>query len=126
MRNEQTDFADYDHWFRKGVFDKCNGRAPAFIRDETDLAVSAYFDGFDGNEVKIVEEMEIEFTPEDTVWRVWAEWDMGQEYLVFSSEDAAIHWADHEIGNDADLEFANFSEARDEGLAGLTELKLLS
>ena len=67
MRKE-TDFADYDHFYRLGVFDRCNGKSALYNRDPDDIAVCAYFDAYDGNEVAIeqpTEELEIEFTPEE-------------------------------------------------------------
>lgn len=55
-----SDFSDYDPFYRSGVFDACNGKPALYNRDENDIAVCAYFDGYDGNDAKINEPTEEE------------------------------------------------------------------
>jgi hypothetical protein len=50
---DKIEFADYDMYYRFGVFDKCNGMPPTMERDESSLGACAYFDGYDSNEVKL-------------------------------------------------------------------------
>jgi hypothetical protein len=125
------EFSQYDDARRRGVFDKCNGRAPAFIRDEDDAFIAAYFDGYDANEVKIgepqSEELEVEFIPEETVFQLWIEGDWGQYDLLFRSEKGAIAWANDTFANWENQEetWPDYDTAAGEGLAGIIPLTLL-
>lgn len=48
------EFSDYDDGFRRGVFDRCNGR-PCLIKSPGDGSLwdSGYLDGWNGNEQRI-------------------------------------------------------------------------
>lgn len=48
----ENDFNAYDHGFRLGTFDRCNGRTNRLLNgiDEADLFESGYADGFATNE----------------------------------------------------------------------------
>lgn len=49
------DFEAYDHGFRRGVFDKCNGRPMYDFSNIPDESIwkDGYMDGWEGNEVRI-------------------------------------------------------------------------
>ena len=80
------DTSDYDYYNRRGVFHKCNGFPPELERG-SGLAADAYFDGYDGNEVKIDNGplLEIEWTPPTTLRFVYTE-RVGEVEGVFDDE----------------------------------------
>lgn len=58
----------------------------------------------------------------ETLYRVWCEWDIGQEYLVFKTEDAAWDWAIQALidtGIDDEI-----SDLLENGLVGLQDLEV--
>lgn len=54
--------------------------------------------------------------------RIWCEWDIGQEYLVFSSEEKARKWLESHWPRDSG--FINWQEAWAEGFMGFQSLTL--
>ena len=62
------------------------------------------------------------------MYKLWMEWDLGQDYYVFTSEAAAMAWADEAIKLDEGLleEFPNgYSDAQEEGFAHLQKLTVI-
>lgn len=55
-----TEFSEYDHGYRLGTFDKCNGRTAPRIEETGDIFSTGYYDAWDGNEAKINEPTEEE------------------------------------------------------------------
>ncbi|QHJ79338.1 MAG: hypothetical protein [Bacteriophage sp.] len=58
-----------------------------------------------------------------TVIRIWCEWDIGNENIVFSDFDIARQWADQAI-KDSGLE-ESMEELEQHGLIGFEQLKLI-
>lgn len=59
-----------------------------------------------------------------SMFRITCEWDIGQEYLVFTTANEAINWA---VDNfDEDELGMTFDEARGDGLIGWQELEIVS
>ncbi len=60
------------------------------------------------------------------MWRVWIEWDFGQDQFVFSSEEKAEAWARSVIAAEAERsdnpEDWDFKALTEEGLIGWDEL----
>lgn len=132
-----TDFSDYDYGFRRGVFDKCNGRPCIVARGgDSILWDDGYLDGWDGNENKFPQ-MEPEPTGStfDTdqantpqrFFKLWVEWDYGQDSFVFDTEQAALDWLQRTATDiDDGAEGAmSAQEMFDEGLAGLDIVTLI-
>ena len=59
----------------------------------------------------------------DKMYRIFCEWDIGQEYLVFTTIENAINWAESVF--DEDEVGMTFEEARDDGLIGWQELEIV-
>jgi hypothetical protein len=62
------------------------------------------------------------------MFKVWLEWDCGQDYLVFTTEEKAIAWIDA-IAKDEDAglvdEFPNgYSDIDDAGLCYISKLEV--
>lgn len=60
---------------------------------------------------------------DNTLYMLWCEWDIGQEYYIFSSIESARHWAKGSLrmaGIEESLE-----EIEDEGLIGYKKVELL-
>lgn len=64
--------------------------------------------------------------------RIWCEWDIGHEYLVFATEDAAMRWlhnsdALHAMAADDDAQcFEDFFQSLiDRCYVGLEEVELI-
>lgn len=129
-------FEDYDNGFRCGVFDKCNGSLKRTLTDGC-IWDDGYSDGWDGNENKFPN-LEPEPTGstfdtdfgamvEPKFFRLWVEWDYGQNYYVFETEEMAKVWLDSttiftdlgEVGLDC------AQDLFDEGLAGLDIVTLI-
>ena len=53
-----AEFSEYDHGFRLGTFDKCNGRTAPRVEESGDIFSTGYYDGWLGNEAKIDEPTE--------------------------------------------------------------------
>lgn len=124
------EFTQYDDARRRGVFDKCNGRAPAHMRDEDDAWICAYFDGYDANESKFGEpELEVEFEPEGNVYKLWMEGDWGQDELIFGSEESAKARATElikdQLPEPQDDDWTCYEDAEKGGLAGIQELTFI-
>ena len=58
-----------------------------------------------------------------TVIRIWCEWDIGNENIVFSDFDIARQWADQAI-KDAGLE-ESMEELEQDGLIGFKQVQLI-
>lgn len=54
------------------------------------------------------------------VHKVWCEWDIGQEYVVFLTLDKAIEWALESLDK-SDID-DNFEDLLDQGLIGFDTL----
>lgn len=127
-----TEFSDYDNGFRAGTFDKCNGVVAMFERDDTDIWVCGYFDGYDGNEVLIEQQptgstfdTDQANTPQ-RFFKLWCEWDYGQDGYVFDTEQAAKDWLTRSVKEiDGDEPNVTVEEMFDEGLAGLDIVTLI-
>jgi len=61
--------------------------------------------------------------------RIWCEWDIGHEYLVFATEDAAMRWLHNNATLHAMAEeepFEDFFQSLiDNGYVGLEEVELI-
>ena len=57
------------------------------------------------------------------MFRLWLEWDFGQEDMVFSSEADARRWMELFVDPE-EVEFASHEEIFDEGMASIQELTL--
>lgn len=59
--------------------------------------------------------------------RVWCEWDLGQDYYVFTDEEKALAWLDKVVTSDNSLseEFSSGQQVIDEGLAGFKILTVI-
>jgi hypothetical protein len=140
MATEIDEFDAYDYGYRHGVFDKCNGEPRReFAASDDEIWIGGYNDGFDGNEVQIMKEVEPgEFSPapeeHETFLSLWAEWDFGQDGMLFESEETGRAWmwnamiAQYESEADMkeQMEFASVEELFDEtGLAGFTIVTLI-
>jgi hypothetical protein len=59
------------------------------------------------------------------MFRLWIEWDFGQENIVFSSQQNALDWFDGlEILDETD-ELLTYEVLHDEGLASIQELTVI-
>jgi hypothetical protein len=58
--------------------------------------------------------------------RIWCEWDIGQEGLVFRNDDAAMRWIrnNHRLKQEAELEELDF-ETFLQGLYDVEEIGLI-
>lgn len=123
-----SDFSDYDHFYRAGVFDACNGKPAQYNRDESDIAICGYFDGYDGNDNQFPDlEPEPTGSTFDTqqVFKLWIEGDWGQDYYIFGSEASAKAKATELIQAQASGEpdeWTCYEDAEAEGLAGIEPL----
>ena len=59
--------------------------------------------------------------------RIWCEWDLGQDYYVFTDEEKALAWLNKAVASNEDLsdEFSSGQQVIDEGLAGFKILTVI-
>lgn len=58
------------------------------------------------------------------MYRITCEWDIGQEYLVFTTAEEALNWAMDNF-DEVEMEMT-FEEAQGDGLIGWQELEIVS
>lgn len=56
--SEFARFENYDFGFRRGVFDKCNGKPMADVSNLEEIWRDGYLDGYEGNEVVLCDRTE--------------------------------------------------------------------
>ena len=61
-------------------------------------------------------------------FKLWCEWDYGQDYYIFTSEDAGKAWLANRIDENElkELEFNCVLDIFEEGLAGFEIVKLVT
>jgi hypothetical protein len=59
------------------------------------------------------------------MFRLWIEWDFGQENIVFSSQQKAIDWFNGLKIEDENDELLTYEALNDDGLASIQELTVV-
>lgn len=60
----------------------------------------------------------------EVMYEVWCEWDIGQDYLVFGSKEAAQKWAVEALAN-SDIDGETYEELYHNGLIGLKKMEVI-
>ena len=61
------------------------------------------------------------------MFKLWLEWDMGQDGSIFSTKDKAIQWVNAAVADDSELqeEFPNgYNDLADSGLCYIEQLNI--
>lgn len=61
------------------------------------------------------------------MFKIWLEWDYGQDYVVFTSKDKAEQWVTALQIEDYDdpTKYLTYNDIYEEGLCGIIELEVI-